>query len=338
MSPFDQFLKAARFEHVEHVPVAAAMTDFYLGEITPRLKGLSEPDRQLKMALHAVELFPEQSMTFLLNPAVSIFPSMFASLREAAGQGPVLIEHIKRAAIPDPANDKTNLARLDNIRYYHNIIHADIQRDYGFCGGVIRFENPFDELTSFIGSTEWFTKIAAEPEFVAAAMELFTEASIAGAKWLATQIGDPRFVILAEDFPGYINRESFKRFVLPYHKRIFETFPDAVKLLHNDSNTTHLLDLLPGCGMDVFHFGYEVDVAAAKSAMAGRVALMGNLSPMNVLARASMEEVVSDCERILKAGAPGGGFIFATGGEVNPGTMPERVNYMNEAAVRFGKY
>ena len=338
MEPIERFFKAARFESVDHVPVAGAITDFYLSEITPGLTGLPEPDRQLRMAGHAAALFPEMPIIFLLNPTPAIYPELERRIREAAGPGPLLAAHFKEVSVPDPAPAPANAARLDELLYSISRLPSALKRRYGYFDRVLRFENPFDTLTALTGSSEWFMKIAVEPAFVEAAMELFTSASVAGAKWLAEKIGEPEFVILAEDFPGYINRAAFERFVVPYHKRIFETFPNALKFLHNDSNTSHLLDLLPKCGMDVFHFGYEVDVAKAKEAMAGRVALMGNLAPLTVLAREPLEVVREHSQRILRAGAPGGGFIFATGGEVNPGTPPELVNMMVEWAREFGKY
>jgi len=336
MEPFDAFLAAARFEPVEHVPVAGAVTDFYMKTITPGLDGLEEKEALLRMLEYGARLFPEIPLIFMINPTPALYPELIRRLREAADGGPIRIEHLKETTVPDPETDPVNLLRLEEIRYYIDRIPDALKAKYGYCRRLIRFENPFDTLCAVVGSSDWFAKTALEPEFVEAAMELFTEASVVGARWLAAKIGQPEWVILAEDFPGYVRRESFERFVLPYHRRIFDTFPSALKLLHNDSNTTHILESLPACGMDVFHFGYEVGVAAAKEAMSGRVALMGNLAPMTVLARAPLDEVRATCREILQAGAPGGGFIFATGGEVNPGTDPERVNLMVDCAKEFG--
>ncbi len=335
MEPFDSFLAAARFEPVEHVPVAGAVTDFYMETITPSLDGLDEKDGLIRMLEYGAEIFPDVPLIFMINPTPALYPELIRRLQETASGGPIQIEHIKETTVPDPETDSVNLARLEEIRYYTDRIPDSMKVKYGYCHGLIRFENPFDTLCAVVGSSDWFAKTALEPKFVEAAMELFTEASVAGARWLASKIGQPEWVILAEDFPGYVRRESFERFVLPYHRRIFDTFPNALKLLHNDSNTSHILESLPGCGMDVFHFGYEVGVAAAKAAMGGRVALMGNLAPMTVLARAPIAEVRAICREILNAGAPGGGFIFATGGEVNPGTDPERVNLMVDCAKKY---
>jgi uroporphyrinogen-III decarboxylase len=338
MEPFEMFLAAARFEKTDYAPVAGAVTDFYMETITPGLEGLTERDRLIRMLEFGAEIFPEIPLIFLINPTPAIYPELIRRLRAAAGDGPIRIEHVKQVSIPDPDTDPANLARLEDINYFIGHIPDALKRKYGYCNGLIRFENPFDTLCEVVGSSEWFAKTATDPEFVEAAMELFTEASATGAEWLAGKIGRPSWVILAEDFPGYIKRASFERFVLPYHKRIMGVFPDAVKLLHNDSTTAHLLESLPECGMDIFHFGYEVDVRAAKEAMGGRVSLMGNLAPMTVLARETPEAIRGHCRAILEAGAPGGGFIFATGGEVNPGTDPALVNLMVECAKEYGRY
>ncbi len=335
MEPFEMFLAAARFEKTDYVPVAGSVTDFYMETITPGLDGLDGRDRLIRMLEYGAELFPEIPPIFLINPTPSIYPELIRRVNEAASGGPIRIEHIREAAVPDPETDPENLARLGEINYFIAGIPDELKRRYGCCNGLIRFENPFDTLCAVVGSSEWFSRTATDPAFVEAAMELFTEASVAGAKWLAGKIGQPSWVMLAEDFPGYVKLASFERFVLPYHRRIFETFPDAVKMLHNDSNTTHLLGALPDCGMDIFHFGYEVDVRAAKAAMGGRAALMGNLAPMTVLARETPEAVRAHCRAILEAGAPGGGFILSTGGEVNPGTDPSVVNLMVECAKEF---
>ena len=336
MEPFEMFLAAARFEKTDYVPVAGAVTDFYMETITPGLDGLSARDRLIRMLEYGAEIFPEIPLIFVINPTPAIYPELIRRLREAAGGGPILIDHIKHISIPDPETDPVNLARLEEINYFIEHIPDDLKRKYGYCNGLIRFENPFDTLCEVVGSSEWFAKTATDSDFVEAAMELFTEASVSGAEWLAGKIGKPTWTILAEDFPGYIKRASFERFVAPYHRRIMGAFPDAVKLYHNDSTTAHLLEALPDCGMDIFHFGYETDVRAAKEAMRGRVSLMGNLAPMTVLARETPEVIRGHCRAILEAGAPGGGFIFSTGGEVNPGTDPESVNLMVECAKEFG--
>jgi uroporphyrinogen-III decarboxylase len=54
--------------------------------------------------------------------------------------------------------------------------------------------------------------------------------------------------------------------------------------------------------------------------------------------RGSDDQFESECQRILEAGKGGGGFVFSTGGELSPGTDPERVRAMSRAARQFGAY
>jgi len=329
------FMAAARFEKTEHAPVAGAITEFYMSTITPGLEDMSDPSQQIRMLERADELFPNIPIIFVADPTPSLFPALIRNLSEAADGGPLSADVFRRTKLPDPGSTLENLARMDEISFISEHMPERLKEQYGYCRGLVRFENPFDSLVEVVGSSDWFLKIKSDPGFIEAAMELFTEASVAGAKWLAEKIGAPDRVILAEDFPGMISSAAFSRFVAPFHRRIFDTFPNALKILHNDSRTTHLLDVLPSCGMELFHFGYENDIRQTKEAMKGRVALMGNISPMGVLARGSDEEVRRACLEVLKAGAPGGGFIFATGGEVNPGTDPARVNLMLHLAKMF---
>jgi uroporphyrinogen-III decarboxylase len=335
MTPIQMFMAAARFEKTEHVPVAGAITEFYMSTITSDLEDMPDSARQIRMLERADELFPGIPIIFVADPTPCLYPALIRNLREAADGGPLSADVFRRTKLPDPDSTPENIARLREIVFISENMPERLKEQYGYCRGLVRFENPFDNLVEVVGSSDWFLKIKSDPDFIEAAMELFTEMSVAGARWLAAKIGAPDRVILAEDFPGMISAAAFSRFVAPFHRRIFDTFPDALKILHNDSRTAHLLDVLPSCGMELFHFGYENDVRQTKKAMSGRVALMGNISPMGVLARGSDEEVRRACVEVLEAGAPGGGFIFATGGEVNPGTDPSRVRLMLDLAKGF---
>jgi len=359
LTPFARFLAAARFQPLDHVAVAGAVTDFYLapllglGRFTepPAAAGEDAPDpwaARLTMLERGAELFPELPLIFVVNPCSRLFPAMFWQIDnrdtylqttwQAIPTGRLdSLQTLAHLTIPDPFDCPLNLLALEEAHWFAEHISPELKERFGYCNGLIRFEGPFDSLALNVG-TEWFLKMYTEPEFVHRAMELFTEASIVGAKALASVSGAPQWVILAEDMPGLLRREHFQEFVLPYHRRLFQTFPEAVRLLHNDANTTHLLDLLPACDMDVFHFGYEVPIELAKEKLGSRVALMGNLAPRQVLWQGDEATVEAESRRIIEAGKAGGGFVFSTGGEVNPGTDPARLNALVRYAQTYGRY
>jgi len=64
-------------------------------------------------------------------------------------------------------------------------------------------------------------------------------------------------------------------------------------------------------------------------------ALSGNMDPIEVLMRATPEEVAAETERIMAVCKPGGGYVFCTG-EMNPRDTPvENMRTMIQAAKRL---
>ena len=59
---------------------------------------------------------------------------------------------------------------------------------------------------------------------------------------------------------------------------------------------------------------------------------MGNVPPLDVGVRGTPQEVAESARQCLDKGAPGGGMILSFGGGVSPGTPPENVDALLEAA------
>jgi uroporphyrinogen decarboxylase len=355
LHPFERFLRASRFEPIDHVPAVGAVTDFYLAPLleledtsAPDLVHGSAPPAVVEMLVRADELFPGLIMMFNHNPRAALHYPMLRQVSNrdarfrASPSGDKVgrlhgEEELAQITIPDPETCPAHQAMVEAIAWINERLPNGLKERYGYGERVLRLENPFDRLTINLG-TEWFTRLYTDPGFVHHAMEIFTEASRVGGKHLEDVFGEPALVILADDFPGMIKAEHFEAFVAPYYRQLFDSFPGALILLHNDSDTTHLLDLLPDCGIDLFHFGYEVDVEVAKEHLGQRVALMGNLAPTDVMLRGTDEAFEQESRHIIEAGKEGGGFVFSTGGEVNPGTSPDRLRLLQEYAERYGRY
>ena len=346
-TPFSRFLAAARRQPVDHVPVVGAISDFYLAP----LLGIADPEQpeaKLEMLRRGAELFPDQPLLFVVTPCSALHLNMLRQVdnRDAYYEQPEDWQRVGRIAtarelaqirIPGPSSCPEHLVTLEIVRWYYENVPAEWVQEYGYVKGLIRFENPFDRLALNLG-LEWFRRLYADPGFVHAAMDLFTEASLVGARSLAEEFGPPTWVMLTEDLPSMLSPAHFLEFVAPYHRRLFDAFPRALKFLHNDGDAAHLLGVLPACGMDILHFGPAVPMEAAKAELGRRVALMGNLDPLRVMLRGSDEEFDAECKRVIQEGKAGGGFVFSTGGEVSPGTDPERVRAMSDYAKTVGRY
>jgi len=346
-TPFSRFLAAARRQPVDHVPVVAAASDFYLAP----LFGIPDPDdpeAKLEMLVRGAEYFPDQPLLFVITPCAALHLNMLRQVdnRDAYFERPeewlrvgrlYSARELAQIHIPDPSSCPEHMVMLQIIQWYYENIPPELVERFGYVKGLIRFENPFDRLAQNLG-TEWFKFMYTDPAFVHAAMDLFTEASLVGARSLAEEFGAPVWVMLAEDMPSMLGPKHYLEFVAPYHRRLFEAFPEAVKFMHNDGDAAHLIEVLPECGMDIWHMGPRVPLEQAKAKIGARVALMGNLDPLRIMLQGSDEQFDAECRRIIEAGKPGGGFVFSTGGELSPETDPERVRAMSWYAQQFGAY
>jgi len=346
-TPFSRFLAAARQEPVDHVPAVGAISDFYLAPLLS-ISDPDEPEAKLEMLVRGAELFPDQPLLFVITPCAALHLNMLRQVDNRDAYYERLEDWLRvgrlhsarelaQIRIPDPSSCPEHWLALQIIQWYYEHVPAELVERFGYVKGLIRFENPFDRLALNLG-VEWFERIYSDPDFVHAAMALFTEASLVGARSLAEEFGPPIWVMLTEDLPSMLSPEHYLEFVAPYHRRLFEAFPGAVKFLHNDGDAAHLIEVLPECGMDILHFGPQIPIELAKAKVGARIALMGNLDPMRVILRGDDAQFEAGARHMIEVGKVGGGFVFAAGGELSPGTDPQRVRAMSQYAQQFGAY
>ncbi len=77
---------------------------------------------------------------------------------------------------------------------------------------------------------------------------------------------------------------------------------------------------------------FAQQVGAVKAKMGHRVALMGNVPPLDIGVRETLADVTRWARECLAKGAPGGGMILSFGGGVSPGTPPENIDALLDAA------
>jgi uroporphyrinogen-III decarboxylase len=142
----------------------------------------------------------------------------------------------------------------------------------------------------------------------------------------------PLGILLLDDLVGMISRRTYQAMVEPHLKRIFNHFSGLLRVYHNDTPCPHLLESLSQAGFDVFNFSHKTDIALVKEKMAGRVALMGNVAPLDLGVRGTPEQVFAAATQCLEKAAPGGGMILSFGGGVSPGALPENIDALLKAA------
>ncbi|NOX63237.1 MAG: hypothetical protein GXP42_15025, partial [Chloroflexi bacterium] len=142
----------------------------------------------------------------------------------------------------------------------------------------------------------------------------------------------PEGVLLLDDIVGMVSVEHYNELVAPHLRRIFDEFEGLIRIYHNDTPCAHLYPALAEANFDVFNFSHEADIAVVKAQMGHRVALMGNVPPLEIGVRGGPDAVAAHAKACLDKAAPGGGMILSVGGGVSPGMPAENIDAMLAAA------
>lgn len=220
---------------------------------------------------------------------------------------------------PDPRKDGLGpfvLSRLTHCR-------AEIES----AGHAIRFavaRGPLNVASFLMGSTEFLITLKTEPD---KAHELLRRINKYLVEWLRVQKEafdtiDGIFVL--DDIVGFCGAEDFKEFALPYLKEDFAAFDASVRFFHNDAAGKVCAPYLPGIGVNLFNFAFEHSLADMKEWTGGKVGLLGNIPPRDVLANGSVEDV-DRCVRDALAGIEDRSRLVLSCG----GGMPQAVSSEN---------
>jgi uroporphyrinogen-III decarboxylase len=182
------------------------------------------------------------------------------------------------------------------------------------------------------GVTPLMMGVATNPSAVTQLLEMTTTTVI---RWLQAQLDrlrQPEGILLLDDVVGMVSPRHYETLIHPHLRRIFDQFEGLIRVYHNDTPCPRLLPGLAEANFDVFNFSHEMDISEVKAVMGQRVALMGNVPPLDVGVRGTPAEVLDQARACLDKAAQGGGMILSFGGGVSPGTPPENVDALLRAA------
>ena len=201
----------------------------------------------------------------------------------------------------------------------------------GLYTKMVAARGPLVTASWVMGVTDLMTGMVNHPKEVHKFLDNMTTTIIS---WLHAQLEvlkEPEGVMLLDDIVGMVSVDHYHEFIAPRLRRIFDEFEGLIRIYHNDTPCAHLYPALAEANFDVFNFTHEVDIAQAKLMMGHRVALMGNVPPLNVGVRESSDVVRKWAHDCLDKAAPGGGMILSVGGGVSPGMPAENIDALVEA-------
>jgi uroporphyrinogen-III decarboxylase len=337
-TPWERFKQAARLEESDQVPVAFIVDSPWL----PGYAGIHTldyflyPDKWFEINRGLLDRFPDAVWIpgFWVEYGMASEPSAFGTRIHFHHDRPPSIEpvittitHWADAPLPDVYEDGFMPLVLRLYRHTEERLQAE-----GLSTKMVAARGPMVTASWVMGVTDLMTGLATHPREIEKFLDTVTTTII---NWLRAQLEtlrEPEGIMLLDDIVGMVSLEHYHEFIAPQLQRLFAEFEGLIRIYHNDTPCPHLFPALAEANFEVFNFTHEVDIAQAKAMMGHRVAMMGNVPPLNVGVRESPEVVAKWSKTCLDKAAPGGGMILSVGGGVSPEMPAENIDAMLQAA------
>jgi uroporphyrinogen decarboxylase len=184
-----------------------------------------------------------------------------------------------------------------------------------------------------------------DPGKVRALLERLTASAIA---WAVAQAGagvDAVLISSAFAGGGFISRDFYAEFVLPWEQRLARAVRQAglPVYTHTCGHIGDRLDLMVETGisgldtLDPPPLG-NADLGEAKQTVGDRVFIKGNMNSVSLLGAKTRDEVAAEARRCLEQAKAGGGYILSTACSVAPRVEPWKLEMLVPMAEEWGKY
>jgi uroporphyrinogen-III decarboxylase len=337
-TPWERFKLAAGLGEPDLVPVALIVDSPWL----PGYAGIDTrdyfllADKWLEINLGLLDRFPDAVWIpgFWLEYGMAAEPSAFGAIPHFYSDRPPSVEPItddlSGLADAGPA-DPEEAGLMPLILRLYEIMEERLQAR-GLGIHMVAARGPMTLTSWLVGVTPLMMGVATEPGTVSRLLEVATMTII---RWLQAQLDrlrQPEGILLLDDVVGMVSPRHYESLIHPHLRRIFDQFEGLIRIYHNDTPCPRLLPALADANFDVFNFSHKMEIGEVKAVMGHRVAMMGNVPPLDMGVRGTPAELMDWTRACLDKAAPGGGMILSFGGGVSPGTLPENIDALLRAA------
>ena len=339
---WEVFKRAAKLETLDKIPMALIVDSPWI----PGYLGIGHMDYYLNP-----DLWFESNLKIAREyPDIIFVPGWWMEYGMAA-EPSVLGSKIKfwKDNTPSEYHTLFHIEDLDNFPPYEvendafmaltlHRIRMQRQRilDTGEILPLVTSRGPLCTAGFVRSTTDFMIDIVEKPEWAHKLIDRSTNLII---DWLKAQhkaMGDTvEGIFILDDIVGFINEEHYKEFAHPYLKRICDAFPDfPVKIYHNDADVNACLEHLPDCGFNVLNWGKQTDYSEVKDRVGDRMCLMGNVNPLEIGVRGTVEEVRDATLDVLEKSG-GENIILSVGGGTSPGMPRANILAMQAALAEY---
>jgi len=335
--PWQDLAAAARGGRPDRVPVALIVDSPWM----PGFFGMNTLDFFLDTAawlnayLELARRFPTVAFLpgFWVEYGMANEPSAFgARVVWHADQPPALrplaLPPAQWADLPQPDPERDGLMPLV-LRRLERLEQGGLPEPHRIRFAAAR--GPLAVAAHVLGMMPFLEATALEPEATSAALSIFTDTVIAFLRAQLARLREPLGILLLDDLPGLLSPQSYDALAEPFLQRVFDAFPGRIRIYHNDTPCPHLLTRIGRLRCEAWNLSHQVGLAAARAAVGPRLALMGNVAPLDMLVRATPARAGAEARRCLRE-AGHGPFILSAGGGLSPGTTAEHIDALVRAA------
>ncbi len=225
------------------------------------------------------------------------------------------LSDIDRLTVPNPKTDGLCPFVLQRLEACRSQIEA--------AGHAIRFavaRGPLNVASFLMGTTEFMMGLYDDPKRIHELLDRITQFLC---DWLILQketFDTIDGVLILDDIVGFLGHQDVETFVLPYLKRAFDCLDVSVIMFHNDANGQVCAPYLADLGVNLFNFGFEHSITEMREWTGGRVPLLGNIPPRDILALGTLGQIKTCVRETLGGLDNTQGLIFSCGGGM-PGAV-----------------
>ena len=201
---------------------------------------------------------------------------------------------------------------------------------------------PYDELTDMCRGTKGILlDIYRQPEKMHEAMESLIHITVEDAVNMANMSGCPLVNMpLHKGSKYFMSDKQFREFYWPTFKKVMMGMIEegVVPMPFAEGNYEPRLEYFREMpkGSVLWYFE-QVDLANAKRILGDVACIAGGL-PVSVLCTGTPKDVKDYCRKAIEIGGPGGGYILASGANMDKRGNPDNLRAMIEAVNEYGVY
>ena len=196
------------------------------------------------------------------------------------------------------------------------------------AGHRIRFavsRGPLNIATFLMGTTEFLMATRTNPDEIRAFLTLITDFVVDWLRYQKECFPSIEGIFILDDIVGFLGPQDFQSTALPYLKQVFGCLDVPVRFFHNDAQGLVCAGFLNEIGVNLFNFSFEHSLAEMKARTGGKVTLLGNIPPRDVLAQGTPDEVEASVRAAIEPLEDRSRIILSCGGGLPPAVSSENI-------------